>query len=156
MKGTISELQEIREVFGLTKSEMADLLGRRAQSIVEWETRGVPRDKRASVERLLDLAQLFRRRVIATRIPEIVRTPDSWLGNRTILETLRIDGVDPIYAYLGRLFNYGAYDERPACCASRRPLLSCCRTRGLTQPTRRTRSNAAAGGTPPASLALST
>ena len=107
MKGTVSELQEIRDVFGLSRAEMADLLGRRAQSIVEWETRGVPREKRASVERLLDLAQLFRRRVIASRIPEIVRTPDAWLGNRTILETLRIDGVDPIYAYLGRLFHYG-------------------------------------------------
>jgi DNA-binding XRE family transcriptional regulator len=107
MQGTISELQEIREVFGLTRSELADLLGRRAQSVVEWETRGVPREKRASLERLHDLAQLFRRRVIASRIPEIVRTPDSWLGNRTILETLRADGVDPIYAYLGRLFHYG-------------------------------------------------
>src|SRR5450631_321432 len=107
MTATLSELQEIQEVFGLTKSEMADLLGRRPQSIIEWETRGIPREKRASVERLLDLAHLFRRRVIASRIPEIVRTPDSWLGNRTILETLRVDGVDPIYAYLGRLFNYG-------------------------------------------------
>jgi len=107
MTGTITELQEIQEVFGLTKSEMADLLGRRPQSIIEWESRGIPRERRASVERLLDLAHLFRRRVIAARIPEIVRTPDSWLGNRTILETLRADGVDPIYAYLGRLFNYG-------------------------------------------------
>ena len=94
-------------MFGLTRSEIADLLGRRAQSLIEWETRGVPRNKRASVERLLDLARLFRRRVIASRIPEIVRTPDSWLGNPTILEILRVDGVDPIYAYLGRLFNYG-------------------------------------------------
>ncbi|HEY1949240.1 MAG TPA: hypothetical protein VGG97_19685 [Bryobacteraceae bacterium] len=107
MQVAVSELEEIREIFGLTKSEIADLLGRRAQSLIEWETRGVPRDKRASVERLHDLAQLFRRRVIASRIPEIVRTPDAWLGNRTILETLRADGVDPIYAYLGRLFNYG-------------------------------------------------
>ncbi len=106
MKATVSELDEIREVFGLTGSEMADLLGRRAQSISEWETRGIPREKRASVERLLDLAQVFRKRVIASRIPEIVRTPDAWLGNRTILETLRVDGVDPIYAYLGRLFGY--------------------------------------------------
>jgi DNA-binding XRE family transcriptional regulator len=102
----MSELEEIREVFGLSRSEMADLLGRRPQSIVEWETRGIPREKRASVERLLDLAQVFRKRVIASRIPEIVRTPDAWLGNRTILETLRADGVDPIYSYLGRLFNY--------------------------------------------------
>lgn len=107
MKAAVSELEEIRETFGLTKSEIADLLGRRAQSIVEWETRGIPREKRASVERLFDLAQVFRKRVIASRIPEIVRTPDSWLGNRTILETLRAEGVDPIYTYLGRLFSYG-------------------------------------------------
>lgn len=106
MKATVGELDEIREVFGLSRSEIADLLGRRAQSLIEWETRGIPRDKQASVERLLDLAKLFRRRVIASRIPEIVRTPDEWLGNRTILETLRAEGVDPIYAYLGRLFNY--------------------------------------------------
>jgi DNA-binding XRE family transcriptional regulator len=107
MKGTVTELEEIREVFGLTKAELADLLGRRAQSIMEWESRGVPRDKRASVDRLLDLAKLFRRRLIASRIPEIVRTPDAWLGNRTILETLRAEGVDPIYSYLARLFDYG-------------------------------------------------
>jgi len=107
MNATLSEVDEIREVFGLTKSEFADLIGRRAQSIVEWETRGIPQERRASVERLLDLAHLFQRRVIAARIPEIVRTPDAWLGDRTILETLRIDGVDPVYAYLGRLFNYG-------------------------------------------------
>ncbi len=48
----------------------------------------------------------FRDRVKASRIPEVVRTPDSWLGNRTILETLRADGPDPIYTYLGRLFSY--------------------------------------------------
>lgn len=102
-----SELDEIRDTFGLTKAEVADLLGRRAQSIAEWETRGIPADMRASVERLVDLAHVFRKRVIASRIPQIVRTPDAWLGNRTILQTLRADGVDPIYAYLGRLFAYG-------------------------------------------------
>ena len=108
MTVTTVELDEIREVFALSRSEMADLLGRRAQSISEWEERGIPNEKRASVERLLDLARLFRSRVIASRIPEIVRTPDAWLLNRTILETIRAEGVDPIYAYLGRLFNYNS------------------------------------------------
>jgi len=107
VKGTISELEEVRDTFGLTRSELADLLNRRPQSLVEWESRGIPRDRRASVERLVDLARLFRRRVIASRIPQIVRTPDEWLGRRTMLEVLRTDGVDPIYSYLGRLFHYG-------------------------------------------------
>lgn len=107
MTVAVSELEEIQDVFGLSRSELADLLGRRPQSILEWETRGIPRERRASVERLVDLAQIFRKRVIASRIPEIVRTRDEWLGNRTILETLRSEGVDPIYSYLGRLFSYG-------------------------------------------------
>ncbi len=106
MNDVVSELQEVRDTFGLTRSELADLFDRRPQSLAEWETRGVPREQRASVERLVDLARLFRRRVIASRIPQIVRTPDHWLGGRTMLQTLRAEGVDPIYAYLGRLFNY--------------------------------------------------
>ena len=103
-----SELADIRATFRLSKSELADLLHRRPQSITEWESRGIPDDMRASVERLADLAALFRRKVIASRIPEIVRTPDAWLQERTMLETLRSDGVDPIYAYLARLFSYAS------------------------------------------------
>jgi DNA-binding XRE family transcriptional regulator len=103
----IAALQEIRDTFGLTRSELADLVGRRPQSISEWASRGIPKDRHASVERLVDLARLFHRRVIASRIPQIVRTPDARLGGRTMLEALRADGVDPIYAYLGRLITCG-------------------------------------------------
>ena len=107
MRAILNQLEEIREVFGLSRAELADLLGRRAQSVLEWETRGNPRDKRATGERLLDVAHVFSERLIASRIPEIVRTPDAWLGGRTILEVMRTEGVDPIYTYLGRLFTYG-------------------------------------------------
>jgi hypothetical protein len=103
---TVPQLTEIRETFGLSKNDLADLLHRRASSITEWEHRGIPRERQASVERLVDLARLFRARLIPSRIPEIVRTPDEWLGGRTMLETLAQEGVDPIYAYLARLFRY--------------------------------------------------
>ena len=104
----MSDLDEIRETFGLSKSELGDLLGRRAQSIAEWQTRGVPQEQVASVERLRDLARLFRRKIIASRIPQVVRTPDAWLGERTILQVLKSDGIDSIYGYLGRLFSYAS------------------------------------------------
>ena len=102
----VPELTEIRETFGLSRNDLADLLHRRASSIMEWEHRGIPRERQASVERLLDLARIFRARLISSRIPEIVRTPDDWLGGRTMLQTLAQEGVDPIYAYLARLFSY--------------------------------------------------
>ena len=103
----VPQLTEIRNTFGLSKNELADVLHRRASSITEWEHRGIPLDRVASVDRLVDLARVFRARVIAARIPEIIRTPDEWLGGRTMLQTLTQEGVDPIYAYLGRLFSYG-------------------------------------------------
>jgi hypothetical protein len=101
-------LEEVRATFGLTKNELADLFHRRAQSVAEWYQRGIPQEQAATAGRLVDLARLFRRRLIPERIPEIVRTPDEWLGNRSILQVLSSpDGIDAVYAYLGRLFSYG-------------------------------------------------
>jgi hypothetical protein len=50
---------------------------------------------------------VLKREVRLSRIPEIVRTPDAWLGGRSILDVIRAEGVDPVYGYLARLFNYG-------------------------------------------------
>ncbi len=59
MATVTSDLLEIRQTFGLSKSELADLMHRRAQSIAEWETRGVQIEMAATVERIRDLARLF-------------------------------------------------------------------------------------------------
>lgn len=103
---TIAELGEIRETFALSNTELAALFHRTASSLAEWELRGIPKDRRATAERLVGIARVFRRNVIASRIPEIVRTADDWLGQRTILQVLATDGVDPVYTYLARLFAY--------------------------------------------------
>ena len=102
-------LAEIRQTFGLSQNELARLFDRNASSLVEWRSRGVPQDKKATLGRLRDLAKVFRRKIYEERIPEIVRTPDEWLGERSIIETLSSDprnGIDTVYAYLDRLFSY--------------------------------------------------
>ena len=100
-------LDRIRNTLGLHESELADLFGVRRQSIQEWRTKGVPVARRASVERLVDLTRVLRDEIVESRIPEIVRTPDEWLDGKNMLETIEQRGVDPIYAYLRRLFSYG-------------------------------------------------
>lgn len=85
---------------------MADLFGVRQPSLAEWRSRGIPATRRASVERLHELARVLQREVLAARIPEIVRTRDEWLGGRSILEVIRAEGVEPVYGYLARLFAY--------------------------------------------------
>ena len=101
-----SLLDEVAETFGLSETELADLFGVRRPSLAGWREHGLPQGRRATAERLQDLARVFRRELIASRIPEIVRTPDEWLDGRTILETIRRDGAEPVYGYLRRLFSY--------------------------------------------------
>ena len=100
------QLDRIRDVFALSEHELAALFGVQRQSVTEWREKGIPRARAASVERLVDLANVFAREVIETRIPEIVRTEDEWLPRKTILETIKSDGPEPIYRYLRRLFAY--------------------------------------------------
>jgi len=100
------QLDRIRDVFGLSEHELAALFRLQRQSVTEWRENGVPPARTASVERLVDLANVFAREIIKTRIPEIVRTEDAWLPRKTILETIKSDGPEPVYGYLRRLFAY--------------------------------------------------
>ena len=99
-------LDPISSTFGLSETELAELFSVRRPSLSGWREHGIPPARHASVERLNDLAGVFAREIIASRIPEVVRTADDWLDGRTILETIRRDGPAPVYAYLSRLFSY--------------------------------------------------
>lgn len=102
----IELLNQIRATFGLSESELADLFRVRRPSLAAWRETGLPQTRRATAERLLGLARVFAQEVIPSRIPEIVRTPDAWLGGRSVLDVLAGEGPDPVYAYLHRLFSY--------------------------------------------------
>jgi len=105
--GTVApEIAETREILGLSQTELANLFGIGRPSLASWQAGRIPVKRRATVERLHDLALVLRREMKPSRIPEIVCTRDSWLGHRSILEVIREEGVAPIYAYLARLFAY--------------------------------------------------
>jgi transcriptional regulator with XRE-family HTH domain len=99
-------LTQIRQTLGLSEAELADLFNVQRTSVIGWREHGIPEARRASVERVRDLAGVLKREMIPTRIAEIVRTPDAWLADRTILQTIRSDGAEAIYGYLRRLFAY--------------------------------------------------
>jgi transcriptional regulator with XRE-family HTH domain len=103
---TSRKLDRIREIFDLSEHDLAALFGVQRQSVSGWRENGMPSSRLASLERIFALAEIFKREFIASRIPEIVRTPDEWLDGRNILETIRISGPEAIYAYLHKLFTY--------------------------------------------------
>lgn len=101
-------LTQICQIFDLNEAELADLFNVRRASVIGWRERGIPRSRRATVEGVFELALIMQREVTPSRIPEIIRTPDTWLDDRTILETIRNKGSATVYAYLQRLFAYEA------------------------------------------------
>jgi DNA-binding XRE family transcriptional regulator len=105
-RGAERLLDQIRSTFGLSESDLADLLGVRRQSVAEWREFGVPSQRMATIEHVAGLAKALRNEVIPAHIPEIVRRKDAWLDNKSILQTIAHDGVDRVYAYLHRLFTY--------------------------------------------------
>ncbi len=104
----LKNLSDIERIFALSESGLARLFRIERQSLVEWRRKGaIPVGRRASVERVAELARALQRELLPSRVPQIVRTKDSWLDNRSILETLAVHGPDNVYAYLHRLFSYG-------------------------------------------------
>jgi bifunctional DNA-binding transcriptional regulator/antitoxin component of YhaV-PrlF toxin-antitoxin module len=97
---------EIQEIFGFSEGETAALFDVSQSTIELWRASGIPQGRLASVKRVHDLALLILKELKPSRIPEIIRAKDAWLGDRTVIEVIKAEGVAPIYRYLARLFEY--------------------------------------------------
>jgi transcriptional regulator with XRE-family HTH domain len=100
------EIDAIRRAFGLSEDELARLFGVSRTTVAKWRLRGVPFERGADVDRTAELANVFVRKFIPARVPQIVRTPGRGLQDRTVLAVLAQEGVEPVYAYLEQLFAY--------------------------------------------------
>lgn len=100
------QLSFISETFGLSETELGRLLHVTRQAVSQWRARGIPPERSAQVDRIVETAQFLQRRLIPARIPEIVRTPAKGLGGATMLSVLRDAGAEPIFLYVTRLAAY--------------------------------------------------
>ena len=99
-------LDLIRGVFGLSETEVARLFSVSRPALGRWREGGVPVERGADVDRVRELAEYFHRKFLPVRIPQIVRTRGRGLGDKTVLTVIAESGVQPVYAYLERLFSY--------------------------------------------------
>jgi hypothetical protein len=106
----IAALDEIRDAFDLSETELGSLFGITRQVVSHWRAHGIPPNRTADVARVAELAEYLEREFLVDRLPEIVRTAgrdkNDALGGRTFLDVLRADGVMPIYRHLEQLFAY--------------------------------------------------
>jgi bifunctional DNA-binding transcriptional regulator/antitoxin component of YhaV-PrlF toxin-antitoxin module len=106
LEGEQDLIAEIQGILQLSQTEIATIFGVSQSMIASWRASGIPKSRLANVERLHDLALLLRKELKPSRIPELVRKKDAWLGDRTVIEVIQAEGVAPIYDYLARLFKY--------------------------------------------------
>ena len=99
-------INAIQETFRLSDGELGALFNVSRQAAQQWKMRSVPSNRVADVARVADLAQLLKRRLRAERLPQIVRTAGRGLHGRTVLQTIALHGVEPVYEYLERLYSY--------------------------------------------------
>jgi hypothetical protein len=105
-RGSERAIDEIRQIFGLSETAFARLFRVTRQAVEKWRLHGLPPARTADVDRCLEIAGVFKRRLIEARIPQIVRTPADGLGGRTVLDVLEADGPEPVYRYLHQLYSY--------------------------------------------------
>ncbi len=98
-------LGQIRDILGLSDPELARILGVTRQALEQWRKRGIPAERSAEVDRLSAAAEWLAGELIAERIPQIVRTPVSALGGRTMLELAREEGSLAWLEHLAMLFS---------------------------------------------------
>jgi hypothetical protein len=106
LMGAELALGRIAEVFDLTSTDLGRLFGISRQAVDQWRTRGVPAERRADIDRLRELVELYYQEFIPERIPQIVRRPVAALGGRTVLEALAEEGPAPVREYLARTFAF--------------------------------------------------
>ncbi len=99
-------LDRIKEVFGLSETELSALFGVSRPAVAKWRSAGIPMERIADVDRVTELAEYFHRKFIPLRIPQIVREPGYEDDRRSFLEIIREEGVLPVYADLAETFSY--------------------------------------------------
>lgn len=105
--GSISALDELVRIFGVSSGEAAQIFGVSRQAVDQWRQNGVPADRLADVERVRDVGRVLYDELIPERIPQVARNPARGLAYRSILEVLAEEGgAERVRAYLARLYAF--------------------------------------------------
>jgi hypothetical protein len=95
-----AELDSIRHGFGLSEAELAGIFRVSRATVAKWRGRGVPYERAADVDRVLDLVTAYVTHYEPARVPQMVRTAEPALDGKSILETLAVPhGIERVRAH---------------------------------------------------------
>jgi transcriptional regulator with XRE-family HTH domain len=100
-------LLRVKDLFGLTNSEVADLFGVKRQAVDQWERSGeVPTARREKLANLLFVGELLERKLSPGRLPLVARRGADAYGGMTMLDMVATDRDAELRELTARAFDW--------------------------------------------------
>jgi transcriptional regulator with XRE-family HTH domain len=100
-------LLRVKDLLGLTNSEVADLFGVSRQAVDQWELSGeVPTARREKLANLLSVGELLDRKLSPGRLPLVARRSADAYGGLTMLEMVASDRHSELREITERAFDW--------------------------------------------------
>ncbi|MEA2347585.1 MAG: hypothetical protein QOG62_1372 [Thermoleophilaceae bacterium] len=103
-----SLLDEIRDTFALSGTELARLFGVRRQAVEQWRERGIPSSRQEKAAAVAAVGDLLSHRLKRERIPGVARRPAPAYGGLTMLEMIEGDRQADLVAEIRRSFDWAS------------------------------------------------
>lgn len=101
-------LHRIASALGVSRTELARLLGVTRQAIEQWELRGVPGERQEKLATLDAIVDLLTVRLKPDRIPGAVRRPAAAYGGRSMLQAIADGDQQMVLEELREAFDWSA------------------------------------------------
>ena len=104
----VSLLDQIRDTFALSDTELGRLFGVRRQAVAQWREREIPGRRQAKAATVAAVCDLLKHRLKPERIPGIARQPAAAYGGLSMLEMIERDRHDELHELVRRSFDWAA------------------------------------------------
>ena len=99
--------KRVKDLFGLSNSEVANLFGVKRQAVDQWEQSGeVPTARREKLANLLSVGELLERKLSPGRLPLVARRSAEAYGGITMLEMMAFDRDGELRDLTERAFDW--------------------------------------------------
>ena len=95
-------LLRVKELFGLSNVELAQLFGVKRQAVEQWMMESTPSSRLTKLEAILRIGECLERKLKPKRLPMVARRKTANFGGRSILEMLQANREDELAESLQR------------------------------------------------------
>ncbi|MGO9455969.1 MAG: hypothetical protein ACLP62_02825 [Acidimicrobiales bacterium] len=86
LRGEALPLDRVQEIFGLSRTDTAQVFGVSRQAVQQWHDRGVPETHLERLDNLLALGELLERKLKPGQVPLVARRPAAAYGGKSLLD----------------------------------------------------------------------